>query len=96
MPRPKVSPEAQLDLNDMHIYGTLRFGLQQADRYLDGLRGMLDTVGENPHIGREREEVHPPIRLLPYKAHHIFYDVIGGTVVIIRVLHHTVDWMHEF
>jgi toxin ParE1/3/4 len=57
-----------------------------------GLRQLLGLLATTPMMGRERDEVRPPIRLMPYEAHHIFYDIIGDTVVIQRLLHRTADW----
>lgn len=96
MPRLRISPEAQRDIDEIYLYGALRYGLGQADGYLAGMQNLLDTVARNPQMAREREEIRPPIRLLRYEAHHLFYDVIDGGVVLQRVLHHSTDWMTTF
>jgi toxin ParE1/3/4 len=57
-------------------------------RYRDRIKRAFELIADNPLIARERPEVRPPIRLLP-----VFYDVIGGEVVIQRVLHHSMNWI---
>lgn len=92
MPPPRISPAAQQDIDEVYLYGILAYGLGQADGYISGLREAVLVLAEHPLMGRERDEVRPPIRLLPYESHHLFYDVIDGTVVLQRVLHHSADW----
>ena len=94
--RLEVSEPARRDLDEIYVYGALTYGLNQAESYMAGLRRLLASLADNPFIGRERDEVRPPIRLFPYQAHHVFYDVIGDRVVIRRLLHRTVDWMAGF
>lgn len=89
----KYSEEAERDIDKMYGYGAEIFGMAQADAYMVGLNRLFDTLRDNPLIGRERDEVRPPIRLFPYEAHHVFYDVLDDRVVIRRLLHRSVDWM---
>ena len=93
--RLEVSVAAEADINAMYAIGATNFGLDQADRYMAGLLSVLSTIADNPMIGRVRDEVRPPIRLFPYEAHHVFYDVVGDTVVIQRLLHGSADWTSE-
>ncbi|MHB1109951.1 MAG: type II toxin-antitoxin system RelE/ParE family toxin [Devosia sp.] len=91
--RLRTSPEADRDTYDIHIYGSLRYGVQQADSYLDGLQHTLELIAEMPLMARERHEVRPAVRVYPYGAHHIFYVVADGEVLVVRILHYTADWM---
>jgi toxin ParE1/3/4 len=77
MPRPRFSPEAHRDLDDIYVYGTLTYGLAHTDDYANGLLATIERLGANPRIARERDEVRPPIRLLTYRAHNICYDIDG-------------------
>jgi toxin ParE1/3/4 len=94
MPQLRISPAAARDLDETYIFGTLRYGLSQADRYLERLRQAFELISDNPLMARERIEVRPPIRLLPVGAHHVFYDVVEDAVIIQRVLHRSADWMN--
>jgi toxin ParE1/3/4 len=91
--RLEFSEPATSDLNAIYIYGAETYGLSRADSYMGGLQKLFNSLADNPFMGRERDEVRPPIRLFPYEAHHVFCDVIGDRVVIQRVLHRTADWM---
>ena len=94
MPRLRISPAATRDIDELYIFGALRYGLPQADRYRERLLQAFELIAANPMMARERTEIRPPIRLLPVEAHHVFYDIVDETVVIQRVLYHSADWMH--
>lgn len=96
MTPPRISTAAQQDIDEIYLYGILNYGPRQADGYLGGLRRALLLIAEHPLMGRERDEVRPPIRLWLHEAHHVFYDLIDGTVVVQRVLHHSADWTELF
>lgn len=93
--RLEVSVAAEADIEEMYVIGVSNFGLDQADRYMAGLLSLFSTIADNPMIGRVRDEVRPPVRLFPYEAHHVFYDVVGETVVIQRLLHGSADWTSQ-
>lgn len=42
-------------------------------------------------IGVLHDEFRPPIRSLPHGSHRLFYDVEPGRIIIMRVLHKSVD-----
>jgi toxin ParE1/3/4 len=90
--RLEISDVALNDLADIYRYGVKIYGLTHADAYMAGLKELLALLTTTPMLGRERDEVRPPIRLVPYEAHHVFYDIIGDSVVVQRLLHRSVDW----
>jgi len=95
MPQPKLSEEARQDMDELYVFGALNYGLAHTDRYAHGLDAALKLLGDRPLMARERREVRPPVRLLRYEAHNIFYDTDGKRVTILRILHHSADWMHS-
>jgi toxin ParE1/3/4 len=96
MPPPRISLAAQQDIDEIYLYGILTYGPAQADGYINGLRIAVLLIAQHPQMGRERDEVRPPIRLWVHEAHHVFYDLIDGTVVVQRVLHYSADWIELF
>lgn len=93
--RLRLSPEANEDIYLMHEFGAVAFGTRQADLYVDNLVLKFAEMEQYPEAVRERLEVSPPIRLWRYGAHHICYRVEGNTVLVVRVLHHSMDWTNE-
>ena len=93
--RLEVSAEAERDLAEMHLFGALNYGQAQADQYLAAILDEFRRITEWPLASPERLEVRPPIRMRSCGAHNLFYDVDGDRVSIVRVLHHSADWMNS-
>jgi toxin ParE1/3/4 len=89
-----ISDAARRDLRAIYEYGRESYGENAAQRYLTITLLVIDRIPEWPFAARLRKEVRPPVRLLPHEAHNIFYDVGTDTVTIVRVLHHSADWVH--
>lgn len=92
--RLEVSRAADLDIDAVLIFGAERYGGEAAGRYVTAMLGEFGRIAVWPFTSRERNEVRPPVRLRTFRAHNIFYDVGTDTVTIVRVLHHSADWVH--
>ncbi len=79
---------------DLHTQSTIRFGLDVADEYIDGIDAALARLAEFPESGPVYPGLRPPVRYLTYRRHHILYDFDGTTVRIARILHHARDVRH--
>lgn len=88
----EISRRAVADLEDMHYFGTVHFSVRAADLYLEQIFAEFDILAAFPLSRPERREVQPPVRLAHFKGHNIFYRVVADHVVILRVLHHSVNW----
>jgi toxin ParE1/3/4 len=92
--RLEVSQAADLDIDGVLVFGTELYGEQAADRYVMALLAEFGRIATWPFSSRERHEVRPSVRLRSFRAHNIFYDVHADEVEIVRVLHHSADWVH--
>lgn len=88
----KTTRLADQDIIDIYVYGAAEFGVDQAERYHEGLVSVFELLAENPHLAHERPEFDPPVRLHPYEAHMIAYLIRDNGILIIRVLHGRQDW----
>ena len=84
---------ATQDLRNLHRYGVGEYGATAADDYLAELFATFEVIAQWPYAVRERLAVRPPVRLRPHRAHNILYSVIDETAVVLRVLHHTANWV---
>ena len=89
-----ISDAARRDLREMYEYGRGLYGEAAAQSYLNVTLLVIDRIPAWPRAARLRNEVRPPVRLLPHEVHNIFYDVHDNEVEIVRVLHHSADWVH--
>jgi toxin ParE1/3/4 len=89
----KLSVEAEEDIIAIAEQGVRLFGVGKAHRYHDDLFALLDLISDNPRIARERNEIVPPVRVHPFKAHLIVYRLDEDeTIFIIRIRHAHEDW----
>ena len=84
-----------MELDALNYFGIMTYGSGPAESYYRDLQDAMNALTQHPFIHRERDEVRPPVRLLVFRAHNVFYDVTDEDVVIVRVLHHTADWMKD-
>ena len=77
---------AERDLDGIHDYTTDRWGIDQAERYLRGLRtacGLL-AAGELPS---RPAGLGAGIRRYRWRSHMLFFRVCPEEILIIRILH---------
>ncbi|AAK24946.1 conserved hypothetical protein [Caulobacter vibrioides CB15] len=91
----RLSRKAEQDLIDIYVAGVGLFGVAQAERYQDTLEAAFGAIAAFPHIGRERPELRPPVRVHPCKSHIILYVLDERGALIVRVRHAGEDWVGE-
>lgn len=87
----KKLPLAEQDLINIWIYGCETFGVVQADRYLDSIETVLIQLTHSPEVHRLRDDLHPPVRFCHHASHLIIYTIESDAIIIIRVLHQSMD-----
>lgn len=88
-----LSIEAEEDIIAIAEQGVRMFGSVQARRYHDELFAVFDLIAANPRMAREREEISPPVRIHPFKAHLVVNRIEEhGAIFVIRVRHGHEDW----
>ncbi len=91
-----LSPKAAADLDGIYEYTIVNFGLAQARNYLLGLHERFQTLADSPLYGRSAAELAPNLRRLEYQSHIMFYVPKEQGVLIVRVLHESMDTPEHF
>ena len=65
----RLSEKAIRDLDLLYEFGIEQFGLEQADRYCEGLVVRLQEIARNPRLSPAVEHVYPGLR----RVAHAFY-----------------------
>ena len=95
MPSYSLSPEAIKDLLTIRAHTQNKWGIQQAQKYIDALEIKCEKLARSPHIGRERPEIKPGYRSITEGKHVIFYRVGDSGIDILRILHGRMDIEHR-
>ncbi len=91
--RLEISVLASRDLRDLHLYGIGTYGPVRADAYLAELFERFEYLAQWPFSARERVATRPPVRLVRQQAHNILYSVDDETITILRIFHHSANWI---
>jgi len=88
-----LSGAAARDLEEIYMYGFIRFGEARADLYTASLEDSIAILCANPELGRLDARVNPAIRRFECELHVIFYDLLEDHMLIVRILHGAADFV---
>ena len=92
----RLSRLAATDLQEIAEYTIERFGVEQARRYRDGLKTCFVQLADNPALGREAEMLIRGLRRFEHQSHVVFYISEPENLLIVRVLHSSMDVPRHF
>ena len=87
MNRYRLSPLAELDLEEIWLYVAQDRGVAVADRLIDAIGRRLGLLATHPNAGRARDDIASGLRSFPVKAYVIYYRAGKQGVLVSRVLH---------
>lgn len=90
--RLRLSGKAADDLSEIADFTIAAFGVEQARKYRDQFQRCFDSLVDNPTLGRSADELAPGLRRIRQQAHVVFYRADADAVLIVRVLHHRMDF----
>ena len=86
MVRYQLSDKARADLYRLYEYGVLTFGLQQADKYYDGIINRFQEWADHPQLYPAVDHIRKGYRRSVFGVHSIYYTILDGKILITRVL----------
>lgn len=88
MPRYKLTPDAEADVDRLFDFGIDTFGLDQAVKYIQGLEERFDDIANNPLMYPAVDHIRQGYRRSVYGVHSIYYRMKSEHVDIMRLIHH--------
>ena len=85
----EISGAADADLDEILSYSSLRFGDAIAAEYFFSFDESFELLQRHPFAGELDEEAGPDVRRIHHRSHRIFYEVSGGRIRVLRILHHS-------
>lgn len=85
----RLSPQAVADLDGIWYYVATESGsIETANHLIDSITERFFLLSRHPHLGRSRDEdLGISFRSFPVGEYLIVYDIEGGEVLILRVVH---------
>ena len=88
----QLKPKAQQDLENIYEYSVQEFGQNRAIQYIRDLNAAFIKVTNLPSLGQDYGFVRQDILAYRVVSHIIFYRVSAAGIIIIRVLHQSMDY----
>lgn len=95
MSKLRISAKAQDDIRSIAIYTQKTWGVEQRRKYLDGMNAAFERLADMPLMAPERQDIDPPVRIYRYLRHLLVYIVQDEGIFVIRVRHHSEDWLDD-
>ena len=86
-----LSNKADADLDGIYVYSFETFGEARADTYFLSLRDCLQTLADNPRMGRSADSFHTGLLHHRHGRHVIYYLTEDDGIFVVRVLHDAMD-----
>ena len=87
----RLTSLAETDLAEIADYTIDTLGIEQARRYRDGLETCFRNLAANPRLGRSAQDLAPDLRRFEHRSHVVFYLQRDPGVLIVRILHSSMD-----
>jgi len=89
----RTTVRAKSDLREIGRFTQHRWGQKSRIEYLARMESVCGRLAANPSLGRSRDELPQGVLSFPVGRHLIIYKVEdAGQVLIIRVLHQSMDY----
>ena len=87
----RLTPAAERDLEAIWIYTLRRWGVEQANRYIDILTAAFAELAESPETAPACDQIRPGYRRRSVERHMIYFRITAYGIAIVRVLHGRMD-----
>ena len=87
----RLTPAAERDLEAIWIFTVQKWGLEQANRYIDLLTSAFDELSQSPKTAPACDHIRPGYRRRSVERHLIYFQITNYGIAVIRVLHESMD-----
>jgi toxin ParE1/3/4 len=91
--QPDFAPRALSDLRSLRRYSVDNWGLERAEKYLAAINKTIQRLCERRIMGRP--VVGRRYRYYRSESHYLFFRVVGSRLVVLRVLHTSMDFQRH-
>jgi toxin ParE1/3/4 len=92
----RFTSEARFDIRAILRYGRKIWGEKRRDAYSEQLNAAIASLTRFPNLGTNRDDISPGLRSIPVGEHVVYYRIGPHSIVIIRILHGTMDVARQF
>ncbi len=94
--RYRLSPLAELDLENIWDYTVATWSVQQAERYHTDIMDAVEALAKGAKVGRDASDIRAGYTKYAVGRHFLFYVLSDDGLDVIRVLHQQMDVERHF
>ncbi|XTZ40043.1 type II toxin-antitoxin system RelE/ParE family toxin [Salmonella enterica] len=83
-----ITPEAELQIINLHRYITEKASQTTANSYTDALLDYIDGFSTFPHRGNMRDDIRPGLRVTHFRHRTVIAFAVDGNQVFIAGVYH--------
>jgi len=91
-----ITQKADEDLENIYHYSAKKFGLKRAIQYIRDLDKAFDKLARDSTLGYDCGYISPSLKSHRVISHLIFYKFMANKIVIIRILHKSMNYKQHF
>ncbi len=91
----QLRPRALHDLEDIYRYSLEQWGVARAETYLSEINRAFESLANHHQLGRDYSRVSTNLHAYNIAAHVIFYTPSTNGILVIRVLHKSMDYVRH-
>lgn len=88
----RLYPKAIDDLESIYLYSVKEFGIHRTEDYIAAFESSFQYLADDPLISRKCDYVYSNLRAFNVGSHVIFLKITDDGIVIIRILHQSMDF----
>lgn len=87
----RLTPRARADIDGIWNYTVETWNIDQAEAYVRAINQALSLLRTNPRLGRSATDIGHDLFRFPVASHVVYYRPSPDALVVIRVLHKSMD-----
>ena len=91
----QIRPLAEADLEDIYSYSYEEFGSTRAIQYIQNLDSAFNRLAENPNLGKKADYIKSGLLSFQIVSHIVFFRSTHSGIVIIRILHKSMNYQRH-
>jgi toxin ParE1/3/4 len=91
-----LTDDARRDFRSILRYTRRAWGERKKDTYAVRLNDAMEYLTRFPLLGESRDDLRTGMRARPVAEHVIYYRVDKEAIIVLRLLHHTMDERAQF
>jgi toxin ParE1/3/4 len=87
-----LTPKAKVDLSEIWDYTLSQWGSEQAEKYVRELWSAIQAQVNNHYFATDISYLRRGYLKIRSGSHVVFFKVTGSEIVVVRILHQTMDF----